>query len=148
MPGRAPHPLVLFQGGHIMAFIDFAQPLAGAPVTLRATSASGAEQALLDPLEWRVVALARNDRLSTLRAPGRWDRLRALFFGPRSSPVLASERLEALRRLSVEAWHRGYAVTLSALAQARAAGFTPDQLELLLATISAGRSARGRKARP
>lgn len=131
-----------------MAFIDFAQPLAGAHIVARPSTVETVEPALFAPLEWQVVSLARADRLSTLREPGRWDRLSALIFGPRSSPVLASERLEALRRLSVEAWHRGYAVTPSALADARRAGFTSDQLELLLATISAGRSARGRKARP
>lgn len=131
-----------------MAFIDFAQPLAGAPIFARPSPVETAELALLAPLEWQVVALARADRLSTLRGPSLWDRLSALIFGPRGSPVLASERLEALRRLSVEAWHRGYAVTPSAIADARKAGFTSDQLELLLATISAGRSARGRKARP
>ena len=131
-----------------MAFIDFAQPLAGAPVFVRTLPVEKVEPARLTALEWQVVTLARADRLSTLRAPGRRDRLLALIFGPRSSPVLASERLEALRRLSVEAWHRGYAVTPSALADARWVGFTSDQLELLLATISAGRSARGRKARP
>lgn len=131
-----------------MAFIDFAQPLAGAPAFLRSAAVDKIEPASLDPLDWQVVTLARADRLSTLRAPGRWDRLKALVFGPRSSPVLASERLEALRRLSVEAWHRGYAVTPSAIADVRRVGFTSDQLELLLATISAGRSARGRKARP
>lgn len=126
-----------------MAFIDFAQPLAGA----LASAHPSPIEAAFDPVEWRVVAIARADRLSTLRTPGRWNRLLALIFGPRPSPVLASERLEALRRLSVEAWHRGYAVTPSALAGARLAGFTADQLELLLATISAGRSARGKTIR-
>ncbi len=140
-----------------MAFIDFAQPLAGAPtaaypqsiamVSAAIAAAEPTDAPTLDPLEWRVVDVARGDRLSSLRAPGRWSRLTALLFGPRPSPVLASERLEALRRLAVEAWHRGYAVTPSALAAARLAGFTTDQLELLLATISAGRSARGQKAR-
>ena len=131
-----------------MAFIDFAQPMAGAPLSACLSMADTTETATLEPLEWQVVALARSDRLSTLRRPGSWDTWRALIFGPRPSPVLASERLEALRRLSVEAWHRGYAVTPSALADAQEAGFTADQLELLLATISAGRSARGRKVRP
>lgn len=140
-----------------MAFIDFAQPLAGARATACPQSpamaaaavavADPAEAPTLDPLEWRVVHVARGDRLSSLRPPGRWSRLAALIFGPRPSPVLASERLEALRRLAVEAWHRGYAVTPSALAAARLAGFTTDQLKLLLATISTGRSARGQKAR-
>lgn len=131
-----------------MAFIDFAQPMAGAPLSACLSNTDTTETATLSPLEWQVVALAQSDRLSTLRRPGSWDKWSALIFGPRPSPVLASERLEALRRLSVEAWHRGYAVTPSALADAQEAGFTADQLELLLATISAGRSARGRKVRP
>lgn len=130
-----------------MAFIDFAQPLAGAPAFARLSSVAAPEPLLFDSLEWQVVALARDDRLATLRKPGRWDRLKTRIFGFRPSPVLANERLEALRRLSVEAWHRGYAVTPSALAEAGRVGFTSDQLELLLATISADRSARGRKAR-
>lgn len=131
-----------------MAFIDFAQPMAGAPLSACLQKSDTAEAATLEPLEWQVVALAQSDRLSTLRRPGSWDKWSALIFGPRPSPVLASERLEALRRLSVEAWHRGYAVTPSAFADAQEAGFTADQLELLLASISAGRSARGRKVRP
>jgi len=132
-----------------MAFVDFAQPLAGAPLSACPSSIDTAGLfAALTSLEWQVVTMAQSDRLSTLRHPGRWDRWRAIIFGPSPSPVLANERLEALRRLSVEAWHRGYAVTPSALADAKEAGFTSDQLELLLATISAGRSARGRKVRP
>ncbi|WP_255245566.1 hypothetical protein [Sphingobium sp. D43FB] len=86
-----------------MAFIDFAQPMAGAPLSACLAMPDTTETATLGPLEWQVVALAQSDRLSTLRRAGSWDTWSALIFGPRPSPVLASERLEALRRLSVEA---------------------------------------------
>lgn len=125
-----------------MAFLDFAQPLAGPPMSVGASAAPLEIAANFDALEWQIVALARTDGLHSLRRPGRLDHLRKIMFGGEPSPTLASERLEALRRLAVEAWHRGYAVSLSALRAFRAAGFTADQLELLLATISAGRSAR------
>ena len=92
--------------------------------------------------EWQIVDLARTDGLRSLRGPGSFARLRKWIWGEEHSPTLASERLEALRRLAVEAWHKGYAVSLSALAAFRAAGFSTAQLELLLTTISAGRTAR------
>jgi hypothetical protein len=128
-----------------MAFFDFSQPLAG-PLgqTVDSTPAKAVEAAF-ERLEWQIIALARKDGLHSLREPGRWRRFGDLVFGKQPSATLASERLEALRRLAVEAWHRGYAVSLSALDAFRQAGFTMAQLELLLATISAGRSAPGRK---
>lgn len=126
-----------------MAFLDFTQPAAGPQL-----SVGGAARPLpdpveivgFDPVEWKVIGLARHDGIRSLRAAGRWDRLRTLIFGHRPDPRLASPRLEALRRLAVEAWHRGYAVSLLALAEFRKAGFSKAQLELLLATISAGRT--------
>jgi hypothetical protein len=129
-----------------MAFLDFAQPLAGPQASPGATTPRSHSPAGFDAVEWQVVGLARTDGLGSLREDGPIDRLLALIFGKRANPRLASERLEALRRLAVEAWHRGYAVSLSALAGFRAAGFTTAQLELLLATISAGRSAQGRRS--
>lgn len=139
-----------------MAFIDFSLPgIAAAAIAADAQRADAAclftkeeqaDEATLSPLEWSVVMLARTDRLHTLRDPGRFDRLFAFIFGEPANPRLASKRLEALRRLAVEAWHRGYAVSLSALSAFTAAGFTKAQLELLLATISAGRAARGRRS--
>ena len=128
-----------------MAFLDFSQPMAGpAPVASIA-------QGVLTPTdftqqEWQIVALARTDGLRSLQGPGRFVRLGRWIFGEDTNLTLASERLEALRRLAVEAWHRGYAVSLSALAAFRAAGFSTAQLELLLATISAGRHARPRRS--
>ncbi|CAN5280825.1 hypothetical protein BH10PSE12_BH10PSE12_10000 [soil metagenome] len=134
-----------------MAFIDFAQPLAG-PTGRVSAERKARIQAMapaidsFDPVEWQIVALARTDGLGSLRTPGRLDRVIALIFGARANRKLASDRLEALRRLAVEAWHRGYAVSIASLHAFHAAGFTTAQLELLLATISAGRSARGRRS--
>jgi hypothetical protein len=147
--------------GFVMAFIDFSEPAAG-PATManpshaagrrknpwqdiQADADSASTQAAFDDLEWQVVALARRDRLSSLRGPSTWSRLVDIIFGKRANPALADSRLEALRRLAVEAWHHGYAVRPSALSSFEAAGFSIAQLELLLATISAGRSALGRK---
>jgi hypothetical protein len=124
-----------------MAFIDFSQPLAARD----SGTTSGTEPIVtFDPVEWQVVALTVGESLSSLREPGWLSRVRDLIFGRRQSPKLANDRLEALRRLAVEARYRGYAVSLSALAAFRKAGFSTSQLELLLTTISADRHARGR----
>ncbi len=128
-----------------MAFLDFSQPMAGpAPVASIAQGVSTPTD--FTQQEWQIVALARTDGLRSLQGPGLFVRLRRWIFGEDTNLTLASERLEALRRLAVEAWHRGYAVSLSALAAFRAAGFSTAQLELLLATISAGRHARPRRS--
>jgi hypothetical protein len=133
-----------------MAFLDFAQALAGPQMAVGAARPAPAVPAIsveaqatsFSAQEWQIVDLARTDGLRSLRGPGSFARLRKWIWGEEHSPTLASERLEALRRLAVEAWHKGYAVSLSALAAFRAAGFSTAQLELLLATISAGRTAR------
>lgn len=128
-----------------MAFLDFSQPMAG-PAPVASTAQAVAAPTDFTPQEWQIVALARTDGLRSLQGPGHFVRLRRWIFGEDTNLTLASERLEALRRLAVEAWHRGYAVSLSALAAFRAAGFSTAQLELLLATISAGRHARPRRS--
>lgn len=95
------------------------------------------------PTEWQIVELARRDGLASLRAPNRWDRLNSWIFGERVSPRLANGRLESLRRLAVEAWHRSYAVRPSFLEAFLKAGFSESQLETLLANISAQRRVQG-----
>ncbi len=108
------------------------------------SAAAGASDAViaLTPLEWQVVAIAQRDPLSSLSAPGRWSRFLALFFGgDRASPRLADAKLEALRRMAVLAWHKGYAVPKQEIAAFHAAGYSLDHLELLLASVSQGRSA-------
>jgi hypothetical protein len=131
--------------GNIMAFLDFTQPLGTVSTGIAAPRTAATVEADFDPREWRVIRFARQDSLSTLREPSRLDRFIELLFGERPNPQLADSRLEALRRLAVEAWHRGYAVRLSAIAAFREAGFSMAQLELLLAAIGAGRDARGRR---
>ncbi|WP_454884677.1 hypothetical protein [Sphingomonas oryzagri] len=91
--------------------------------------------------EWEVIVLAQRDDLASLRAPGRLARTFAALFGGNPDRRLASPRLEALRRLAVHAWHQGYAVPVSAMKSFKEVGFSADQLELLLASISQGRTA-------
>ena len=97
------------------------------------------ESASFLPLEWQVVQLARQDSLATLREPGRWTRLQRLIFGQRPNPRLADRRLEALRQIAVEAWHRSYDVHPRRILAFLSAGFTDAHLERLLAAIAATR---------
>jgi hypothetical protein len=92
-------------------------------------------------LEWRIIGLARTDGLGSLRVPGLLARVWSRITGVRRDPRLADGRLEALRRLAVDAWHRGYNVRPSILAAFRAAGFTDGQFETLLAAVHIGRRA-------
>lgn len=87
-------------------------------------------------LEWEVVAIARQDQLSTLRDPGRIASALAPIFGcARPNPKLANARLEALRRLSVLAWHHGDSLPLSEVSAFQATDFSIEQVEMLLAFI-------------
>jgi len=95
--------------------------------------------------EWDVIALARGDGIASLSEPSRLARLVSLLVGGAVSRRLADPRLEALRRIAVMAWHHGYAVPASAIEGFLEAGFSADQLELLLASVAAGRSDRGRR---
>lgn len=127
-----------------MAYIDFAaqndellslaprhDPL---PVETPATK--------LSALEWSVVAIARNDRLSSLRAPSRLSVAMGGLFGARHNPRLADPKLEALRRMAVLSWHHGYTVPTSALNAFTDAGYTIAQYETLLGSIASARLAR------
>ncbi|MDB5736680.1 MAG: hypothetical protein JWO65_348 [Sphingomonas bacterium] len=97
--------------------------------------------------EWTIIALARRDGLASLSEPGRLSRALAWAFGARIALRLADPKLETLRRLAVFAWHNGYAVPVSSIKAFLAAGFTADQLELLLASISVQRPTSYRRAR-
>ncbi len=90
----------------------------------------------LTPLEWSVVAIARRDRRSTLRRPGRLSVAIRMLFG-RPNPMLADVRLEALRRMAVLTWRDGYTVPSREVRTFLAAGFTPGQYETLVDRISA-----------
>ncbi|UYY59279.1 hypothetical protein [Sphingomonas sp. S2-65] len=121
-----------------MAYLNFSE-LQGSPVAAPADVMAAAG---LSALEWSVVALAQKDRLSSLKTPGRMSMAMGVIFGKQSAnPQLADPRLEALRRMSVLAWHHGFAVPRHEIRQFHEAGFTADQYEMLLASVSQGRSA-------
>jgi hypothetical protein len=112
-----------------MAFIDFTAPKTDvAPPRLSA-------------LEWSIVALAERGSLASLREPGRIATALGSLFGRRDRR-LADDRLEALRRIAVLAWHYSWKVPTSELRAFVAAGFSLDQYELVQASISRGRAAR------
>lgn len=85
----------------------------------------------LTALEWSVVALARRDRISTLRAPGAWSKATRWLLRQRN-PRLADDRLEALRRMAVLSWRDGYMVPSHEVRDFLAAGFTPGQYETMV----------------
>ncbi len=120
-----------------MAYLDTREAFASAiPVT--ATTAH--IPAAFERSEWEVIVLAQRDDLTSLHAPGRLSRTLSKLFGGNPDRRLASPRLEALRRLAVMAWHRGYAVPVSAMKAFKEAGLSPDQLELLLASVAQRRT--------
>jgi hypothetical protein len=131
-----------------MAYLNFA-PLQGSP-TLAPDELTEAPrtQSGLTALEWQVVAIAQHDRLSSLETPGRLSMALGMLFGGHGpNPRLADPRLEALRRIAVLAWHRGYAVPRAAIRAFHEVGFTNEQYETLLASISRGRAALNRRVR-
>jgi hypothetical protein len=103
--------------------------------------ASDCSFAGLTALEWTVVALARGDRLSTLRGPGRIAATIGILFGATHDPRLADPRLEALRRVSVLTWHHGSVRSGAELEAFMNAGFTLVHYRLIV------RSAARRNAR-
>ena len=106
---------------------------------LTAKDRANAAAARLSALEWSIVALARRDSLSSLRVPGRLSSAMASLFR-QNNPRLADDRLEALRRMAVLAWHHSFQVPVSELRAFFAAGFTVGQYETMMASISASTS--------
>ena len=88
-------------------------------------------------LEWSVIRLARRDRMWTLRPYGRVRRFFRWLTGLGINPKLADPRLEALRRIAVLSWKFGFTVPGEDVADFIAAGFSHDQYELLVSSISA-----------
>jgi hypothetical protein len=122
-----------------MAYLNFAEM--DVPATTYGRPLSG-----FSGLEWSVIALAERDRLPSLKQPGRIATALGALFGTSQNARLADGRLEALRRMAVLAWHKSYAIPLSELRAFKDAGFSIDQYETLLSSISRGR-ARNRKQR-
>jgi hypothetical protein len=131
-----------------MAYLTFAEgsTVAGQPVRQprHDVEPSAPEPAApsLSPLEWLVVAVGKQDRLSSLREPSRLSTALGSLFGPQRNPRLADERLEALRRIAVLSWHYGYVVPGHEVSRFIAAGFTPEQYELVVDSIGADRLAQ------
>ncbi len=137
-----------------MAFLAFAEPgnagyarvsaQAPAPAAPR-TFEPAEDRPTLTELERSVIGLARGDRLSTLRKPGRLSRALELLFGVRISPMLADPQLEALRRVAVLSWRRGYAIPSVEVKAFVAAGYSPAHYELVVDTISAAKLSESRR---
>ena len=128
-----------------MAYLDLAQTFTVDSSTPVADVVLEEPVARLSPLEWSVVALARRDRLSSLAQPGAISMAMGRLFGTSNNPRLADPRLEALRRLAVQAWHRGYVVPKSEIKSFLEAGFTLEHFETILASISKDRLVRRRR---
>lgn len=129
-----------------MAYLAF-QEVGGAAIARRMTDPApvlpvrdpAPIRDLLNALEWTVVTVARRDRLSSLDRPGRIGALlRTIFKQP--NPMLADQRLEALRRIAVLTWHYGYTVPSAELRAFLQAGFTTDQYEMVADSIGAARA--------
>ncbi len=134
-----------------MAYVAFqeigaARVAVDAAITQRGVSAIRPD-ARLSALEWQVVALARRDRISSLRAPSKLGRALGSIFGDTRNPRLADPSLEALRRMAVLSWHHGYSVPSHEVRAFLAAGYTPDQYELMVDSIATALSTARRPAR-
>jgi hypothetical protein len=124
-----------------MAYLAPIQTQAAQPIPFRAKALPAPTPVVVEPefsrLEWSVIRLARVDSLSTLREPGRWGRFVNWLMGRNGTPELANERLEALRRMAVLSWHFGFTVPGEDVASFFSAGFSPDQYELMVRSVSA-----------
>jgi hypothetical protein len=123
----------------IMAYLNFSEFQ-----STDATTTAGVAEPMrsFSALEWSVVAIARGDSIASLGRPGRTAMaLGVIFGGARPNPKLADGKLEALRRMAVLAWHRGYTVANSELRAFFAAGFSHDQYETLQGSIGQARAA-------
>lgn len=100
-----------------------------------ATNVGAKPSVRLSPLEWSVVAMAQKDRLSSIRKPGPVLTALGNFFRIKRPTRLASEHLEAVRRIAVLAWHHRWNVPKSEVAAFLEAGFSIDHYELIQARI-------------
>jgi hypothetical protein len=119
-----------------MAYLARIEPQTAAPIALRGIPANDTARPEFSALEWSVIRLARVDGLSTLREPGRLGRFVNWLMGRTGTPELANERLEALRRMAVLSWHFGFTVPGTDVADFLSQGFSPDQYELMVGSIS------------
>ncbi len=124
-----------------MAYLARVEPHTAQPVVflpkLVPASAPVAPAPDFSALEWSVIRLARVDGLSTLREPGPIGRFINWLMGRGGTPELANPQLEALRRIAVLTWHFGFTVPGDDVADFLAAGFSPEQYELMVHSIRA-----------
>ncbi len=113
-----------------------------APLSLPPIASKAQNPAGFSALEWSVVMLARHDRPSSLREPGRIARLLAALAGNAINRQLADPKLEALRRMAVLTWHQSYAVPKGELTAFFDAGYSPDHYELLGKRVAEAHVAR------
>ena len=135
-----------------MAFIDHnnvftsgAQPL-GLVAQPTAHASAVHETASLSPLEWLVVAVAENDRPSSLREPGKIARTFGTLFGSSHNRALADGKLEALRRIAVRLWRQGRDYDGPDVLAFLTAGYSPAQFSLVAASIDTARTKRSLQA--
>lgn len=123
-----------------MAFIDFSDAaLQALPISLVPSANTASETLTLT--ERRILALARTDGMQSLKPARKRGWFLRFVLGPTPpSPTLANERLEALRRLAVRAWHHGYTLPVSALKEARAAGWSEAKIGAVIDTIGRTRA--------
>ena len=79
---------------------------------------------------------ARRDTLRSLASPGAVSRAMGGLFGLGSRSQLADPRLEALRRMAVYAWRRGFALPMTEIRAFLAAGFVEAQMETLVVSVT------------
>lgn len=120
-----------------MAYLDIDNRFAGPAPLVEPKLADGGFTAL----EWNVIALARRDSLRSLSEAGPLARAMGGLFGRGTSSRLADGRLEALRRVAVYAWRRGFAIPKPEIARFLEAGFAEAQLERMVESITGWRVA-------
>ena len=122
-----------------MAYLSFEDFAASLPDPMAPAGRTHSAPASFSPLEWSVIALAKNDSLNSLHVPGRVSQAMATVFGVKRSNRLADERLEALRRAAVLVWHSSRLLPQEEMAAFLAADFTAEQLDLLQGSVEKGR---------
>jgi len=118
-----------------MAYLAKIEPQSGTVIEFPSGGRIASEPEF-SPLEWSVIRLARLDQLWTIRPRGPLRRFYHWMIN-RGNPSLANERLEALRRMAVLSWHFGFTVPGEDVADFLSAGFTPEQYELVVTSMTA-----------
>lgn len=126
-----------------MAYLDLAGHFGTASPQPLLAPDPAAREAVADfsPLEWQVVRIARQDRLSSLREESEFKQFLRIVFGFERTRPLANPGLEALRRIAVLSWHHGYNVDNADIAEFLTAGYSLDQYDAMLAHIGRERAA-------